>query len=97
MFIAYGAISAVGILFLLFKLDIRKVLYFDLVTDITATVALIIMFAGTFSGMLSAMTGGAIISVVLFFLKKTIGYKKPVVKIEDKQLKTYWEFIPAHK
>lgn len=82
MWLITGGVSALGILFLLMKLDIRKVLYFDILTDISATVLLMVIFAGTFAGMMAAMFGGAMLSITLYALKKTIGYKKPTLCYE---------------
>ena len=72
-----GIASATAILFLLAKLNIKRILFFDIFVDISASIALIIMFAGTFAGMMAGILGGAIISIVLFILKRTIGYEKP--------------------
>lgn len=76
-YIVAGVASAIGILFLLFKLDIRKVLAFDIFVDIGASVLLIVMFAGTFAGMMAAVIAGAIISIALYCMKKLMGCKKP--------------------
>jgi len=85
-----GVASAVAILFMLAKLDMKKVLCFDIAVDIGASIALIVMFAGTFAGMMAAILGGAIISIVLFILKKTIGYEKPI----RKGFKVRWVNVP---
>ena len=77
-YIIAGIFSALAILFLLAKFDFKKVLWLDIPIDIASTALLIAMFAGTFAGMMAAVIGGCIISVTLFFYKKTIGYKKPV-------------------
>ena len=77
MILTLGLISAVGILLLLFKCgDIRKVLAFDVPIDIGATIGLSMLFFGTVSGMAIAAVGGLIITIVLFVLKKAIGYKR---------------------
>lgn len=81
IFYTIAALAAAGaIIFLLLKMDIRKVLAFDLGVDVIATVALIIMFSGTFGGMMAAVLAGCIISAFLYILKRTRGYKKPVRK-----------------
>tara|TARA_R100001463_G_scaffold55910_2_gene107737 strand:+ start:70 stop:354 length:285 start_codon:yes stop_codon:yes gene_type:complete len=85
-----GIASACAILFMLAKLNIKRVLCFDVLVDIGASIALIIMFAGTFAGMMAGILGGAIISIVLFILKKTIGYEKPI----RKGFKVRWVNVP---
>lgn len=67
-----GTIAALGLLFLLFKFGVRKIIAYDISLDIAATVLLMILFAGTFSGMMAAMLGGLIISVTLFAMKQTM-------------------------
>ena len=76
-YIFAGICSACGILFLLAKLNIKRVLAFDVFIDIGASLLLLVMFFGTFAGMMAAVLGGSIISIVLYLMKKTIGYQKP--------------------
>ena len=71
-----GLISVLAILFLLLKIDIRKVLAFDIWVDIGVTALLVTLFAGTFSGMFAACVAGAGFSIILYVLKHTIGYKR---------------------
>ena len=85
-----GMLAACGILFLLAKLNIKRVLYFDVVVDVVATVALLVMFAGTFAGMMAGVIGGAIVSVVLFILKRMIGCQK--LSFIDRKLR--WVDVP---
>lgn len=85
-----GIISACAILFLLAKLGIKRVLNYDIWVDLLSTLALVFMFAGTFAGMMAGVIGGCIISVVLFILKKTIGYEKP----ERKGFRVRWVHVP---
>jgi|TARA_R110001606_G_C14949842_1_gene600410 hypothetical protein len=69
-----GVVSAAAILFLIFKFGkIRRVLAFDIAIDVVSTLALTFLLAGTFTGMMTAIFGGAIISIVLFTMKKIIG------------------------
>ncbi len=72
-----GLLAACGMLFLLAKLNIKRVLYFDVAIDIIVTIALLAMFAGTFAGMMAGVVGGAVVSVVLFLLKRVIGSERP--------------------
>jgi len=76
--IIFGALFAsAAILFLVFKFgNIRRVLAFDVVIDAGATLFLSFVLFGTFSGMMVALVTGAIVSVVLFIMKKIIGYDK---------------------
>ena len=76
-YIIAGVFSALAILFLLAKFDMKKVLWLDIPIDIASTILLVVMFAGTFAGMMAAVIGGCIISITLFAIKKLNGYKKP--------------------
>lgn len=76
--IIFGALFAsAAILFLVFKFgNIRKVLAFDIWIDAGTTLFLTIVMFGTFSGMMVALVTGAIVSVILFLMKKVIGCDK---------------------
>jgi len=67
-----GMLSALGLLFLIFKFGIRRVIAYDIPIDVTVTGLLMFLFAGTYSGMIAAMVGGLIVSVTLFVMKKTM-------------------------
>ena len=71
-----GVVSALAVLVLLFKIGIRKCLYFDVPLDIGVTVFLGIIFSGTYSGMIAAIIGGLIFSIILWGLKNFIGYER---------------------
>lgn len=71
-----GIIAAAGMLFLLFKFGVRKIITYDIFFDVLITFFLIITLAGTFSGMMAALLGGLIVSVVLFVMKNTMRHEK---------------------
>ena len=57
-----GLLSALGLLFLIFKFGVRRVIAYDIPIDIAVTGFLMYAFAGTYSGMIAAMVGGLIVS-----------------------------------
>mgnify|MGYP000207921243 CR=1 len=71
-----GLLTALGILFLLYKVGFKRVLAYDVIVDIVATLGLMTIFAGTYAGMMAAIVGGLFISVVLIIAKKLFGYEK---------------------
>lgn len=75
MFIA-GIISAMAFVIVLYKIGIRKCLGFDLYLDLFVTVTLAVIFGGTYSGMMAAIIGGLLFSIVLMVLKQIHGYQK---------------------
>tara|TARA_R100001440_G_scaffold5048_4_gene11071 strand:- start:1352 stop:1630 length:279 start_codon:yes stop_codon:yes gene_type:complete len=88
-YVVAGTFSAFAIIFLLAKFDFKKVLWLDIPIDIISTCLLIIMFAGTFAGMMAAVIGGCIVSAFLYISKKLIGYKKP----KWKKYRYTWEDV----
>jgi len=70
MNILIGIGAALGLLLVLFKIGFRKVLHYDVIVDIALTGTLMIMFAGTFAGMVAAVAGGLTVSIILFVLRK---------------------------
>lgn len=79
-----GLLSALGLLFLIFKFGIRRVISYDIPIDVTVTAFLMWAFAGTYSGMMAAMVGGLIVSVVLYTLKRTM--TREVLKLESRDV-----------
>ena len=75
-----GILSALGLLLLALKAGGKKVIGMDIVFDIGITITLMIMFAGTFSGMAAAMIGGLSVSIALLIMRKTMTHE--VLKIE---------------
>ena len=75
-----GIISALGLLLLALKIGGRKIIGMDIYFDIAITITLMIMFAGTFSGMAAAMIGGLFVTILLFIMKKTMVHETLTVK-----------------
>ena len=72
----YGVVSALALLFIMWKLDMRRVCGYDLYADIGASGLLMFLGVGTFGGLMAALFGGVIISLVLYAYKHTIGFAK---------------------
>jgi len=71
-----GLLTALGIVFLLYKVGFKRVLAYDVIVDIVATIGLMYVFSGTYSGMMAAIIGGLFISVVLIIAKRFVNYEK---------------------
>ena len=65
-----GLIGAAGMLLLCFKFGIRRVISYDIFFDVAITAVLMYSLAGTYSGMMAALVGGLIVSIILFGMKK---------------------------
>ena len=70
--IIIGIMSALGILIVLYKMGMARVLAYDIYVDIASTAFLMYVFSGTLGGMIAAMAGGLFISITLLFLKMYI-------------------------
>lgn len=88
-YLVAGVVTASAIIFLLLKLDFKKVLYFEILVDLAATIIFVIMFSGSYSGEMAAVSGAAFFSIFLYVSKRTIGYKKP------SRLYTKWTEVPG--
>ena len=71
-----GVVAAVAMIFLLLKLDLQKVAGYDLPIDIAFTSGLAYLLGGTYSGMMAALLGGAIVSVFLWLTRQQVGAKR---------------------
>lgn len=83
------ALASAGALFiLLIKLNIRRVLGYDVFFDVTCTVVLITSFSGTVTGMAAAMIAGVCISIMLGIAKLLFGYER----LERDGFKIRWRY-----
>jgi membrane protein CcdC involved in cytochrome C biogenesis len=79
-----GIVGAAGLLFLAFKLGVRKVINYDIFFDVLITGILMFSLAGTVSGMTGALIGGLIVSAILYTMKRTMVREQLVVVKEPK-------------
>ena len=94
-----GIVSALGLLFLLFKFGVRRVINYDILIDIFVTGFLMYALAGTYSGMMAALLGGLIVSITLFILKKTM-YREQLRLVRISKFpfrKIDWVLVPPSK
>ena len=71
MFLA-GTIAAIGMIFLLLKFNLKRIVKFDIALDVLITFFFVWIFLGTFSGMMAGLVAGAMVSIFLFVAKKFI-------------------------
>ena len=71
-----GVFTALGFLIPLFAIGIRRVLRFSIWVDISFSAVLVLIFYGSFAGMITAMSAGITLSTVLHLLHKLIGHEK---------------------
>jgi hypothetical protein len=74
--IVNGIMTVAAIYLVFLKLDIYKVIGYDLYVDITFTVALLMYFQGTYNGALVATAAGLFLSILLRITRYFFGYKR---------------------
>lgn len=75
-----GLISLIAVLIILLKFPrglLRKILWLDVPIDIAVTAMFVALFAGTYSGMMTAAIAGLIFSLSMWGLKCLVGYDVP--------------------
>jgi len=92
-----GILGAAGMLALAVKLGIRKIIHYDIFFDIVITSILMYSLAGTYAGMMAALIGGLLVTIVLFGLKMTIDREKLQFTMSFKPpfIHANWITIPA--
>jgi len=70
-----GALSALGFYLILLQIDIKKVCGYHTFFDILLSIALIMLYQGTFSGVVVGFAGGVTLTAMLWVTKGLIGYK----------------------
>jgi len=73
MFIIAGLITALGVLIILLKLSLRFALYWEVALDVLFTIAIPLLFAGTYSGLMTAVFAGIFISLGLRIIRVLSG------------------------
>lgn len=69
-----GVLTAIPVFILLCFLDIRKVVGYHIIVDVAFSIAMIVVYAGTFSGMVTAFFGGLTLTFLLYATKLILGY-----------------------
>ena len=74
-----GVLTAIGIVVVVGKFSrntLEKILGYDYIFDGIITLGLPVLFAGTYSGVMTGIVTGLSISFILWVAKNTIGYQK---------------------
>lgn len=64
-----GMFTSLGILIILFKIGLRRVLYWEVPLDIFFTIGVPILMSGTYSGLMTAVFAGIGVSIGLRVLR----------------------------
>ena len=85
-FLIAGLVTALGILIILFKIGLRRVLYWEVPLDVFFTIGVPILMSGTYSGLMTAVFAGIGVSIGLRLLRSWFKVDDPDVftKMRDK-------------
>lgn len=78
-----GILTALGFWIILLKLNIRKVLNFEIGIDVMFTVGMVMFLAGTFSGIMTGVIAGITLSILLYLSKKIWGVQRLLKEKEN--------------
>lgn len=71
-----AVVTALGIIWILCRFNIKRIAGYATFWDITLTVVLTLVFVGTFAGMVTGMMAGLIVSIFLSGVKRTVGAER---------------------
>lgn len=87
-----GGLVAAGVIILAHKLGIRKIAGHDVAADVAISAGLMILFAGTISGLMTGAIAGIIVSLYLMAIHKYASVEKLTIT-KDNWL-PHWEPVP---
>lgn len=99
-FLVVGIVTVLSTLVTMARMDIYKWLGYSNVVDVIFTIMLVGLMHGSFPGIVSAAFAGIVMSVTLWVLRSTMGYKKlrvvPVRWVHGR-IRLAWVFVPADR
>ena len=75
-----GMLSAVAIVIVMCRLDMKKFAGYPAICDTAVTLGLGFILYGTWSGMVAAIVGGLTFSLMLTIYRYCFGYKRMTIK-----------------
>jgi drug/metabolite transporter superfamily protein YnfA len=75
-FFVAGLVTVLGMLITMARMDIRKWLGYSNIVDVCCAAMLVVLFSGSFGGVVAAAFAGMFMSLSLWVLRSTLGYKK---------------------
>jgi hypothetical protein len=71
-----GFLTAIGIIWLMCRFDLRKIAGYAAQVDITISAGLAFIFVGTYAGMVTGILAGVFVSLFLTIIRRAAGYKR---------------------
>ena len=93
-----GIITAIGIIWLLCRFNLKRIAGHAAFWDISITGLLVFVFLGTYAGMVTGMLAGVIVSLFLTIIRKFAGYEKlQVVRLPNERIgQARWVSYPPN-
>lgn len=104
MFLVVAIMAVIGIIIMMARLNMRRFLGYPNTVDIVCTIIFVILFEGSFGGMVVAGFASLFMSIMLWVLRSSMGCErlsitwKPVLTFRGLTLclpKVFWLVIPA--
>jgi hypothetical protein len=71
-----GFLSAIALVVIMARLDIRKFMGYPVIVDITGSALFCLLFAGTLTGMMVAVIAGLTLSAIVWMIRYVIGFER---------------------
>lgn len=89
--VCVGVLSAIAVLIVMARIDLKKFMGYPAMTDIGVTLVLAMLLYGTYVGIVAAIIGGLFFSGLVTVIRRVYGYKR----LERKGLNLVWVDYPA--
>jgi ABC-type microcin C transport system permease subunit YejB len=83
-----GFLSALALVIIMARLDIRKFMGYPVIVDIAGSVLFAVLFAGTLTGMMVAVIAALTLSAIIYIVRLVVGYERFNFKTRS------WAFHP---
>lgn len=83
-----GFLSAIALVILMSRIDIRKFVGYPVIVDIIGSVLFAVIFAGTLTGMMVAVIAALTFSAIIFLVRLIMGYERFDIKSRS------WQYYP---
>lgn len=88
-----GLVTALGFIFILMRLNLRRVAGYAIIFDLAITLGLMWIFKGTYAGMMTGIFAGCVISAFLTLVRMTIGFERLELIRANGELSPRWRWV----
>ena len=77
-----GVLTAIALIILMCKVNLKFFIYYQVYTDVAVSLGLMLVFLGTFTGMIVSVTAGIIVSIFLYV-------SGLIIKVNEAEMEKY--------